>query len=241
MPNHQPVQIQQAFPVPGTPAAQTEQQEQLYWPQKPNGALILRIFDREVPAEEAARLNAEGFAVYALPADQIAMERDEAACTLWQQHMEARLDALLTAHPQLDAQRVGVDGWLAAYLIFHTERFAAAVQRPALINPTTAYGNCTAGWVERFGESLEEMMLALAEQSVLRHVDNCRTPCMVLWNEGEKRYSREQSEQLYAAMKDRNPDVACRMAVFTQRQWQKHAAGEQISWWKRFLTKEAQA
>lgn len=241
MSNHQPMHIHQAFPVPGTPEKQPSRQEQLYWPEKPNGALILRIFDREAVSIEAAQLNAEGFAVYALPAEQIAMERDEAAVTAWIQTMEAKLDELLGAHPQLDAQRVGVDGWLAAHIIFQTERFAAAVQRPALINPSTAYGNCAAGWVERFGNTLEEMMLALAEQSVLVHVDSCRTPCLVLWQEGEQRYSREQSEQLYAAMKDRNPDVPCRLAVFTERQWHKHAAGELLRWWKRFLAKEAQA
>jgi len=41
-------------------------------------------------------------------------------------------------------------------------------------------------------------------------------------------------------MKDRNPDVPCRMAVFTQRQWQKHGQREVGEWWRRFLAKEAQ-
>lgn len=142
---------------------------------------------------------------------------------------------LLQKYPVLDARRVFVDGWLAAYLIFHTQRFRAAIQRPALINPTTAYGNCAAGWRKPFGNSLEEMLLSLAEHSVLTDVDACKTPCLILCREDEMRYSREQSEQLYAAIKDRDPDVTCRMAVFTARQWERHGMQEVVDWWKRFV------
>jgi hypothetical protein len=41
-------------------------------------------------------------------------------------------------------------------------------------------------------------------------------------------------------MKDRNPEIPCRMTVFTEIQWQKHALNELTCWWRRFLAKEAQ-
>lgn len=234
---HMPREITQAFPFPENVLAQPKYTDDRLWLPEHGQApypLVVRITTAEDVSQEAEELNRAGYAVFSCYADQN-MERDKAACAIWQEAMEQKLETLLCSHPELDAQRVFVDGWLTAFLIFHSHRFKAAIQRPALINPTTAYGNCAAGWAEPFGGSLEEMLLALAEQSVLTDVDDCKTPCLVLYREGDLRYSREQSEQLYAAMKDRNPDVPCRMAVFTSRQWEACAMQEIMNWWKRFL------
>lgn len=232
---HMPRIITQAFSP--APCALCERvPDRLRLPEHPaeKCPLIVRITSGEDVSPEAERLVNEGFAVYTFATEQRTAERDLRSCETLRSALEEKLDALLREYPALDAGNVFVDGWLAAYLIFHTQRFRAAIQRPALINPSTAYGNCAAGWVERFGTSLEEMMLALAERSVLADVDNCKTPCLILYTEGERYYSREQSEQLYAAIKDRDPDVDCRMAVFTARQWETHGLQEIVNWWKRF-------
>lgn len=238
--NHMPYVITQAFPLTQEEQRKDILPDRLWLPVQVTDTcpLIVRVTNGEDVSQELERLTEEGFAVYTWYADQTAAERDLSACAILQEKLEQQLDLLLQEHPVLDAQRVFVDGWLSAYLIFHTQRFKAAIQRPALINPTTAYGNCTAGWVEPFGDSLEEMMLTLAERSVLRDVDACKTPCLVLWSEETLRYSREQSEELYAAMKDRNPDVVCRMAVFTKAQWEKHGLREIVAWWERFSVEE---
>lgn len=238
--NHMPRVVARAFPPPQAARSKAVLQARLWLPtQLPERCpLVVRVTGGEDVSREVERLTQEGFAVYVWYADQETAERDLSACAVLQTELEQQLDKLLQEHPVLDEKTVFVDGWMSAYLIFHTQRFKAVIQRPALINPTTAYGNCTAGWTEPFGNSLEEMMLVLAERSVLVDVDACKTPCLVLWTEGELRYSREQSEQLYAAMKDRNPDVACRMAVFTETQWEKHGLREIMNWWKRFLTDE---
>lgn len=241
MQKHQPVLIDQAFPIPGTPDVQTAVSEQLYLPENAQSCpLIVRAADFDDLSGEIRALNDAGYAVYVCFAPQKELERDEDACNVWLEQLNKKLDALLQKHPQLDEARMGVDGWIAAYVIFHSGRFSAAVQRPALINPATAYGNCAAGYAERFGDSLQDMMCKLAQKSVLKDVDSCRTPCLVVWQAGEKRYSREQSEQFYAAMKDRNPEIPCRMTVFTEIQWQKHALNELTCWWRRFFAKEAQ-
>ena len=232
---HAPRIITQAFP-PRRSATHAPVEEKLYLPSSAGDkcALLIRISAGEDVSAEIAPLLAENCAVFVCYADQPRLERDKAACAAWQAQLDATLDRLLAEHPNLDPQRLYVDGWLSAYLIFHSGRFAAAIQRPALINPTTAYGNCAAGWVEPFGSTLEEMMLTLAGQSVLTDVDACTTPCLVVYQEGNADYSREQSEELYGAMKDRNPDVPCRMAVFTPEQWEKRGMQEIIGWIKRF-------
>lgn len=234
---HIPYVITQAFPLPQEEPVTGAVPDRLWLPVQPSRPcpLVVRITAGEDAAQEARRLTNEGFAVYTWYAEQKNAEQDPAACAVLQAELEQRLDTLLQKHPVLDARRVFVDGWLAAYLIFHTQRFRAAIQRPALINPTTAYGNCAAGWRKPFGNSLEEMLLSLAEHSVLTDVDACKTPCLILCREDEMRYSREQSEQLYAAIKDRDPDVTCRMAVFTARQWERHGMQEVADWWKRFV------
>lgn len=196
--------------------------------------LIVRVTSGEDISDEVNMLTREGYGVFHYYADQKYGERDLRICALYQKDLEFKLEKVIIENPMIDTERIYVDGWLSAYLIFHTNRFRAAIQRPALINPTTAYGNCAAGWVERFGESLEEMMMKLADRSVLADVDHCKTPCLVLWCESELMYSREQSEQLYSAMKDRNPDVDCRMVVFSETQWEKYSLSEIIGWLKRF-------
>lgn len=171
--NHLPCEITQAFPLPQEKRKQRNLPDQLWLPEPvpEKCPLVVRITDGEDVSREVERLTGEGLAVYTWYADQAAAERDREACAGLQTELERQLDILLQSHPVLDAQRVFVDGWLTAHLIFHTRRFKAAIQRPALIDPSTAYGNCAAGRVEPFGSSLEEMLLTLAEQSVLADVD----------------------------------------------------------------------
>ena len=233
---HAPRVITQTFPMKRNVMDKIQIEERLCLPESAVGKypLLVRVSAGEDVSAEAEHLLAEGCAVYICYADQVRMERDKSACAAWQENLNHKLDTILAANTAIDPQRIYVDGWISAYLIFHSQCFAAAIQRPALINPTTAYGNCAAGWVEPFGNSLEEMMLELAKQSVLTDVDDCKTPCLVLYREGDTNYSREQSEELYGAMKDRNPDVPCRMAVFTDAQWDKHCMNEILAWIKRF-------
>jgi len=151
---------------------------------------------------------------------------------------------LLNEHPELDAERLFVDGWIAVFLICRNHRFQAAVQRPALLHRATAFGNCPAGENAFSAEPLVDQMKQLAKQSVLAMVDNCKTPCLVLYQEGNSRYSREQSEQFYSAMKDRNDEIPCRMVVLPNNSfcdWRQICLEELIRWWNRFPEKKEDA
>ena len=206
--------------------------------------VIVRITAGEDVSLETACFNEAGFAVYLCFADQQSMERDVQACAAWQKTLEEHLDALIAANPVLDETKIFLDGWMTAWIIFHTNRFRAAAQSPALLHQATAYGNCAAGEAVFSNGLLVDQMKELAAGSVLAHVDNCKTPCLVLYQEGNARYSREQSEQLYAAMKDRNSDIPCRMVVLPNNlycDWKQVCLEELLNWWNRFRNGEETA
>ena len=62
--------------------------------------------------------------------------------------------------------------------------------------------------------SLKEKMEALAAVSVLTGIDGFTLPLLIACDASNPFYAREQAEQLYSAMKDRNPSVPCEMLVF---------------------------
>lgn len=194
---------------------------------------------------------ANGFAVLMCRSEtyaQRAIERDKEKCLQYAAKMVEYLEGVLASHDELDGGRVVMDGWLCAWALTQTNRFCAAVQREAMINPSTAYGNCDAGRglldaVQ--GGTLLEKMRELASLSVLTGIDGCKTPLLILYDHKNARYSREQSEQLYSAMKDRNPDVPCRMAVSGAGYGMPNAAGEKmmkeaIDWCERFVAQQTE-
>lgn len=202
--------------------------------------LVVCISGGEPMHAEAEVLRRAGYAVYACYASQIGLERDASALQMWMQKLEEDLDRRFEQYQCLDASALYIDGWPAFSVITRTKRFRAAIQRPALINLSTAFGTCTAGWMIPDGRPLEIRMYEAAEQSVLTRIDDCATPCLIVYDEGNLRYAREQSEQLYAAMKDRNPQIPCRMAVFTKAQWENCLMQEILQWLRRFPKPEEQ-
>ena len=210
----------------------------LYLPKKSSFTvpLLVRVTGGEDVSKERKALTESGWAVYLLTMDQASIEQDLSACEKKKEELLEKIEKLLAENNFLDRKRVYLDGWFTAYVIFHTDFFRAAIARPALVNRTTAYGLCPAGEPTMNSGTLYEEMISLAEGSVLIDVDNCKTPCLVFYREGNPRYSREQSEELYSAMKDRNPEIPCRMAVFTPKQWEKYEIDELMTWLKRFDT-----
>lgn len=233
--NHAPIYITHRFPTKEDTAAECPRQDSLLLPEHGNFPcpLIVLIEEEVDRSQEAALLNSQGYAVFRCQAHR-SMERSKEDCLRWQQSLEQKLDALLGEHPQLDGNRLYLDGWLAAFVIFHSHRFRAAVQRPALLDRASAYGCCSRGWEAPFGDSLREMLRVLTEQSVIVDADSCKTPLLVLHPLADRRYPPEQSEILYSMMKDRNPEVPCRLAVFPETASPERISREVTEWWKRF-------
>ena len=234
MKNHLPIYIT----PPGTGGKMNDKWEKrpdrLLFPDTPPAScpLVVIIEDETACTREAEALKDQGYAVFCREADR-RMERDRESCLLWQRELEEKLAALFDEYPCLDRNRVFLDGWMSAFLVFHSHGFRAAVQRPALLDRASAYGSCPAGWVEPFGGSLMEMLCTLAKQSVIADADSCKTPLLVLY-QPDPRYTPEQSEILYSIMKDRNPDVPCRLAVFPETAAPERVLREVTDWWKRF-------
>ena len=55
------------------------------------------------------------------------------------------------------------------------------------------------------------------EKSPIRNIDQMKTPLLILQGEKDYRCAMEQAEQMFIAMKDRNPEVPVRLVVFQER------------------------
>jgi dipeptidyl aminopeptidase/acylaminoacyl peptidase len=145
----------------------------------------------------------------------------------WSQGAVADIEGFMGAAAGLgliNRERVGVTGgsyggYMTVKLIGTTGHFkAAAAQRP-LVNLATSYGTGDIGFESAEGHdtSRTKMLKVLtdrARKSLIRYVDNIRIPLLILHGYKDYRCSFEQSEQLFVAMKERNPKVPVRLVMF---------------------------
>lgn len=123
----------------------------------------------------------------------------------------------------IDREHCGVTGgsyggYMTNRLISTTDRFAAAVTQRNLCNLATSYGTGDMGFVTG-KEDFTTMSRMLKERvksrtTTLRLVDQIRTPLLILHGTADYRCSFEQGEQLFIAMKERNPKVPVRFVAF---------------------------
>lgn len=121
----------------------------------------------------------------------------------------------------IDAEWTGVTGGsygghMTNRIIGTTDRFKAAVTQRTLANLATSYGTGDMGfiWSENGMQSELENLLSRAEKSPIGKIDRMKTPLLILHGEKDYRCSLEQGEQMFIAMKDRNPEVPVRFVVF---------------------------
>lgn len=110
----------------------------------------------------------------------------------------------------------GVGGTKALEIIGHTDRFAAAAIMGALCNLSTAYGCGDTGLLpsEERRPSIMSFLLNSAAASAIIGVDNIKTPLLILHGTADYRSPFEQAEQIFIAMKERNPKVPVRLVAF---------------------------
>ena len=141
--------------------------------------------------------------------------------------MQDLLDALDAALARgfIDEKRVGVTGgsyggYSTNKLIGRTRRFAAAVTQRCLVNPGTSYGTGDMGYKSSNATDRNMSMLAYMEDRVrgnlLTYIDNIKIPLLILHGFRDYRCSFEQAEQMFVAMKDRNPEVPVRLVMFPE-------------------------
>lgn len=154
----------------------------------------------------------------------------------------------------IDENRIGVTGgsyggYMTIKLAGTTKRFRAACAQRALCNTATSYGTGDLGF-ESFGRKPEEIdMLNVltnrARKSLIRFVDNIDTPMLILHGKEDFRCTFEQAEQLFIAMRERRPDVPCRLVLFPHENHgitrtgsiahQMRHLSELVNWFKKYL------
>jgi dipeptidyl aminopeptidase/acylaminoacyl peptidase len=93
-------------------------------------------------------------------------------------------------------------GVLTAWIVGHTDRFAAAVSMRPVINWHSFVGNTDgASWYNQFQKFPWEDPMEFAVRSPLHYVANVKTPTMVMTGESDLRTPITQSEEFYRALK----------------------------------------
>ncbi|WP_443197963.1 S9 family peptidase [Pseudarthrobacter sp. CCNWLW247] len=125
--------------------------------------------------------------------------------TLDMQDVLAFLDGALEKFPALDTGRLGMvggsyGGYLTALTIARDHRFTAAVVERGFLDPVSFEGSADIGWY--FGaEYLGRSRSAVAAQSPMEHVDEVRTPALVIHSENDLRCPVEQGQRYFTALK----------------------------------------
>ncbi len=93
-------------------------------------------------------------------------------------------------------------GVLTAWIVGHTDRFAAAVSMRPVINWHSFVGTTDgASWYYQFKKYPWEDPMEFAARSPLHYVANVKTPTMVMTGEADLRTPMGQSEEYYRALK----------------------------------------
>lgn len=160
----------------------------------------------------------------------------------------------------IDPKRLGVTGgsyggYMTNKLIGRTKHFTAAVTQRSLVNPATSYGTGDMGFISARdipqGFKMLEYLEDRARGNPLTYVDSMKTPLLILHAFRDYRCSFEQGEQLFIAMKERNPEVPCRLVMFPQENHALTRTGklhsqiqhlsEMVSWFRTYLNKEEES
>lgn len=93
-------------------------------------------------------------------------------------------------------------GVLTAWIVGHTDRFAAAVSMRPVINWHSFVGTTDgSSWYDQFQKFPWEDPMEYAARSPLHYVTNVKTPTMVMTGEADLRTPIAQSEEYYRALK----------------------------------------
>jgi len=122
----------------------------------------------------------------------------------------AFLDHALAVAPGLDAARVGVmggsyGGFLTAWLIGHTDRFAAAIVERGYLDPHSFVGASDIGWF--FIAEYSGPPSAWDAQSPMAIADRVRTPTLVLHSEDDLRCPLGPALGYYTRLKQNGVDA----------------------------------
>ena len=120
-------------------------------------------------------------------------------------------DEALRRYPWIDESRLGLTGgsyggYTTNWIISHSDRFRAAVTCRSICNWVSKFGVSDIGFMQPesisgektyWGEALVHQM----RHSPLYHVDNVKTPCLIIHSEQDYRCPIAEAEQWFTALK----------------------------------------
>ncbi len=108
----------------------------------------------------------------------------------------------------IDGDRLGViggsyGGYMASWIVGHTDRFKAAVSERAVNNFDSQWGSSDFGWDFKgyLGTFLYEDVAAYLEVSPSTYAENIHTPLLILHSENDLRCPVEQGEHLFVTLR----------------------------------------
>lgn len=156
------------------------------------------------------------------------------------------LDSCLATMPELDRDRVGVmggsyGGYLAAWLIGHTHRFAAAIVERAYLDGRSMIGASDIGWF--FPTEYQGELTDLDQHSPLYCAHLVDTPTLIIHSEKDLRCPISVAQRYYTELKLRG--VEAELLVFPGENHELSRSGTPqhrlarfehiLTWWKRHL------
>jgi dipeptidyl aminopeptidase/acylaminoacyl peptidase len=136
-------------------------------------------------------------------------------------------------------------GVLTAWIVGHTDRFAAAVSMRPVINWHSFVGTTDgASWYYQFQKRPWEDPMEFAARSPLNYVSNVKTPTMVMTGEADLRTPMGQSEEFYRALKMLKKETLLVRMPDEFHGWRRpsHQLAQQLylmAWFEKHMRKEA--
>ena len=158
----------------------------------------------------------------------------------------AFVDTCLAARPDFDPNRVGVmggsyGGYLTAWLISHTDRFAGAIVERAYLDGRSMIGASDIGWY--FPTEYQGELTAVDQGSPLYRAHLVHTPTLIIHSEQDLRCPLSVAQRYYTELKLRGVDVE--MLIFPGESHELSRSGTPhhrlarfehiLSWWRRRL------
>lgn len=130
------------------------------------------------------------------------------------------LDAVLRAHPELDASRVGVlggsyGGYMSARLAGTTKRFKAAVVIKPVTNWLFIHFKSSQSGQDVFENhrDFQDFLMDMLRQSPVYHAGDVEIPTLIIHGEKDQTCPVDNAHQFYVAVRDTHPDLPVRLMV----------------------------
>lgn len=158
----------------------------------------------------------------------------------------AFLDSCLASRPDFDADRVGVmggsyGGYLTAWLISHTDRFAGAIVERAYLDGRSMIGASDIGWY--FPTEYQGELAAVDQKSPLYRAHLVHTPTLIIHSEQDLRCPLSVAQRYFTELKLRGVEVE--LLIFPGESHELSRSGTPhhrlarfeniLRWWRRTL------